>query len=103
MEEAATRMADSAYRQRKRRILRLAGEVGVVCIIFGCKRPLALGEQSPGSNNQRAIRARERVAESFDGTPIRLRSRSIVCEIVDESSVNHSVGSRCSLAEAFEI
>ena len=39
---------------------------------------LALQEQGPGSDDQRAIRARERASESLDGTPIRLGGRPIL-------------------------
>src|SRR6202041_1477853 len=60
------RCADSACRQRKRPILRLAGEAGIGRILFCCERALALSEQGPGSDDQRAIRTRERVAESLD-------------------------------------
>src|SRR5882724_11810981 len=70
--------ADSACCQRKRRLLRLAGEAGIGRILFGCERALALSEQGPGSDDQLAIRARERAAESLDGTPIRLGGRPIV-------------------------
>src|SRR5258708_31559473 len=72
------RSTDSVCRQRKRGILRLAREVGIVCILFCCERALALSEQGAGGDDQRAIRARERVAESLDGTPIRLGGWSIV-------------------------
>src|SRR4029077_9915077 len=72
------RCSDSVSRQRKRRLLRLAGEAGLGRILFCCERTLALSEQDPGSNDQRAIRARERAAESLDGTPIRLGGRAIV-------------------------
>src|ERR1700723_1619741 len=71
------RCADSACRQRKCRLLRLAWEAGIGRVLFCCERALALSEQSPGSNDQRAIRARERAAESLDGTPIRLGGRPI--------------------------
>src|SRR5258708_38850601 len=71
------RCADSACRQRKRRLLRLAGEAGIGRILFCCERALALGEQGPGSDDQRAIRARERAAESLDATPIPLGSSPI--------------------------
>ena len=54
------RCADSACRQRKRRLLRLAGEAGIGRVLFCCERALALSEQGPGSDDQRAIRARER-------------------------------------------
>jgi hypothetical protein len=97
------RCADSACRQCKCRLLRLAGEAGIGRILFCCERALALNEQGPGSNHQRAIRAPQSAAESLDGTPIRLGGRPIVCEIVDKSSVDHSVGSRCTAAKAFEI
>ena len=72
------RCADSACRQRKRCLLRLAGEAGIGRVLFCCERALALSEQGPGSDNQRAIRARDRVAESLDGTPIRRGGRPIV-------------------------
>src|SRR5579864_14017 len=72
------RCADSARRQPKCRLLRLAGEVGIVCIIFSCERALALSEQGPGSDDKRAIRARERGAESLDGAPVRLGGRPVV-------------------------
>src|SRR6266478_5218529 len=57
------RCADSACRKRKRRRLRLAGEAGIGRILFCCERASALGEQGPGSDDQRAIRARERASE----------------------------------------
>src|SRR6266550_2595155 len=60
---------DSVCRQRKRRLLRPAGEVRIVCILFCCERALALSEQGPGGDDQWAIRARERPAESLDRTP----------------------------------
>src|SRR5437899_1240888 len=69
---------DSACRQRERLLLRLAGEVGIVCILFRCERALALSEQGSGRDDQRAIRSRERAAESLDGTPIRLGGGPIV-------------------------
>jgi hypothetical protein len=72
------RCPDAACRQRKRRLLRLAGEVGIGCIFFRCERALTLNEQRPGGDDQRASRARKRAAESLDGTPIRLGGRSIV-------------------------
>src|ERR1700731_299981 len=49
--------ADSACCQRKRLLLRLTGEVGIVRILFCCERTLALNEQGAGSDDQRAIRA----------------------------------------------
>ena len=72
------RCADSTCRQRKRRLLRLPWEVGIVCILFYCERALALSEQGPGRDDQRAISARERPAESLDGTPIRLGGWPVV-------------------------
>jgi hypothetical protein len=97
------RCPDSACRQRKRRFLRLAGEVGIVCILFGCERALALREQGPGGDDQRAVRARELAAKSFDGTPVRLGSWAIVGEIMDKSCVDYGVSSRCAAAKAFGI
>jgi hypothetical protein len=64
---------------------------------------LALSEQGSGSDDQGAIGARERAAESLNGTPIRLGGRAIVGEIMDKSGVDHSVGSRSAAAKAFEI
>src|SRR5580658_2371202 len=49
------RCADSARRQRKRRLLRFAGEVGVGCIFFRCERALAFSEQGPRGDDQRAL------------------------------------------------
>src|SRR5580692_2074712 len=72
------RRPDSVCRQRQRGILRLAREVGTVCILFCCDWASALSEQSSGGNDQRAVRACERAAESLDGTPIRLGGRPIV-------------------------
>jgi hypothetical protein len=62
-----------------------------------------LSEQGSGSDDQWAISARERAAESLDGTPIRLGGRPIVREIMDKSDVHHSVGSLCSDPQACEI
>src|SRR5580700_10096010 len=76
--KAQHRCADSACRKRKSRLLRLAWEAGIGRIHFCCERALALSEQGPGSEDQRAIRARERAAESLDGPPIRLGGRPIV-------------------------
>ena len=56
--EPQHRCADSACRQRKRCLLRLPGEAGIGRILFCCERALALNEQGPGSDDQRAIRAR---------------------------------------------
>ena len=64
---------------------------------------MALNEQGPESDDQRAIGARERTAESLDGTPIRLGGWPIVREIVDKSGVDHAIGSRGAAAKAFEI
>jgi len=72
------RCADSTCRQRRHRLLRLAGGVGIGHIPFCCARALALNEQGSGSDDQRAIRIRERTAESLDGPPIRLGGRPIV-------------------------
>src|SRR5580692_149624 len=68
--KAQHRRTDSACRQRKRRLLRLAREARIGFIFFGCERALALSEQGPGSDDQRAIRARERAPESLDGAPV---------------------------------
>ena len=70
------RCADSACRQRTRRLLRLAGEAGIGRILFCCERASALNEQGPRSDDQRAIRARERAAESLDGALISLGGNS---------------------------
>ena len=43
-----------------------------MCILFCCERALALRKQSPGSDDQRAVRTHECAAESLDGPPIRL-------------------------------
>src|SRR5258705_5781304 len=69
------RRADAACRRRKRRLLRLAGKAGIGSILFGCERAVALSDQGPGSDDQRAIGACERAAESLDGAPIRLVGR----------------------------
>src|SRR5271155_1741886 len=58
------RSVDSACRQRKRRLLRLAGEVGFGRFLFCCQRALTWGEQGPACDDQRAIGARERATES---------------------------------------
>ena len=97
------RCPDSVCPQPKCRLLRLAREVWIVCILFCCERALALSEQGPGGDDQGAIRARERGAESLDSPLVRLGGRPIVCEIVDKSGVDHPVGSRCAAAKAFEI
>src|SRR5215472_10416613 len=94
---------DSVCRERKRRVFRLAGKVGIVCILFCCERALALREQGPGGDDQRTIRARERAAECFDRMPIRLGGWPIICEIMDKSSVDHSIGSRCAAAKAGQV
>src|SRR6185369_8922639 len=52
------RCADSACRQRKRRNLRLTGEIGIGRILFCCEQALALNEQGSGSDDQRTIGAR---------------------------------------------
>jgi hypothetical protein len=60
------RCADSKCAQSKRCLLRLAREARIGGILFGCEfsceRALALQEQGPGSDNQRAIRARKHAA-----------------------------------------
>src|SRR5579863_5428050 len=72
------RCADSVCRQRNRRLLRLAGEAGIGRILFCCEWALTLSEQGPGSDDQRAVRARERGAEGLDGAPVRLGGGPIV-------------------------
>src|SRR5438309_1149732 len=59
-------------------LVRFAGETGIGRVLFCCERTLALSEQGPGSDDQGAIRARDRVAKSLDGTLIRLGGRPIV-------------------------
>jgi hypothetical protein len=54
----------------------LRGKAGIGRILFCCERALALSEQGPGSDDQRAIRARERAAESLDGALISLGGNS---------------------------
>src|SRR4029077_1042275 len=56
--KAQHRCTNSASCQRKRCVFRLAGEVGIVYILFGCERALALSEQSPRGDDQRPIRGR---------------------------------------------
>src|SRR5580692_10248072 len=97
--KAQYRCADSACRQRQRRLFRLAQEVGIRLILFGCERAFALNEQAPASNDQRTVRARKRAAESLDGTLIRFRSRPVVVEVVYESGMDHAVGCCCATAK----
>jgi hypothetical protein len=52
------------------------GEAGIGRILFCCERASALNEQGPRSDDQRAIRARERAAESLDGALISLGGNS---------------------------
>jgi hypothetical protein len=74
--EPQHRCADSACRQGKRRLLRVAGKTGIGRILFCCERASPLNEQGPRSDDQWAIRARERAAESLDGTLINLGGNS---------------------------
>src|SRR5271154_94207 len=95
------RCPDSACCQRKSRLLRLAGRIKIGRILFCRRQALALKDDP--TDEQRTIRARERAAECLDGTPIRLGNTPIVCEINDNSGVDHAVGSSCSAAKAIEI
>src|SRR5271169_5795433 len=53
--EAYHRRADSAQRQRKRCLFRLARKGCNGRIVFRCEGALALNEQGPGSDDERAV------------------------------------------------
>src|SRR5580658_9559302 len=75
------RGANPACLQRKRRLLRLAGGIGIGRILFCCERTLTLSGPDRGSDDERTIRAHERAAESLDSEPILLCGASVVQEI----------------------
>ena len=60
-------------------------------------------EPGSGGDDQEAIRASERGAESLDGMPICLAVSHEFREIVVEGGMNHGIGHRCTTAQAFQI
>ena len=62
-----------------------------------------MGDRGPGGDDQRAVGARERVAERLDGAPIDLADRLESREVVDEGGVNHAVRCGRSTPQAVEV
>src|SRR5580693_4692441 len=84
-------------------LFRLAGKTGIGRILFRCERALAVKEQGSGSDDQRAVRAREGGSQCLNGASIRLCSRRVVREVVDKGRVDHAVRRDRSAAQALEI
>src|SRR6266851_2515306 len=97
------RCAHSTCRQRQCRLFRLAGKIGIGRILFCSETALALNQQGPASDDQRAIRARERGTERLNRAPVRFGSRRVVVKVVDEGGVDHAIRSGSSATKAFEI
>src|SRR5277367_4423395 len=97
------RSADSARSQRLRRLLRLARKVGIVRILFCRERALPLREQSPRSDDQRAVRAREHAAESLYGLPVDLATLFEFRKVVNKGGVNYCIRIGSSAAQAFQV
>src|SRR5882724_5431155 len=92
-----------ATRGHRCRLFRLARKTRNGRILFRCERALALKEQGPGSDDQRALRTREGSSQCLNGASIRLGGRRVVREVVDKGRVDYPVRSGCSAAQALEI
>src|ERR1700720_1159148 len=85
------------------RLFRLARKTGNGRIFFRCERALALKENGSGSDDERAVRAREGGSQCLNGATILLGGGRVVREVVDKGSVDHPVRSDRSAAQALEI
>jgi hypothetical protein len=63
----------------------------------------AVPEPGTGGDDQEALGASERGAESLDGSPIYLADFLEFREVVDKSGVNHAIRHGCSTAQAFQV
>ncbi len=79
-----------------------SSEVKSARIFFGRKATWR-NERDTGGDNQGAVRAGERGAESLDGVPICLADFLEFREVVDETGVNHAIRHGCSAAQAFQV
>src|SRR5882724_4366172 len=89
--------------QRRCCLFRLARKTRIGRISFRCQGALALKEQGPGSDDQRALRTRERNSQCLNGAPILLGGRRVVREVVDKGHVDDPVSGGRSTAQALNI
>src|SRR5262249_31125017 len=80
----------------------LAREVWTRPILFCCE-PAPSEERKAGGDNQRAVGPFKCRAKCLDGTPIRLRRRSIIIKVVYECGVDDAIGCGRSAAQTLEI
>ena len=71
------RRSDATRGGSQRCLFRFAGRAGAGCIVFDCDAARRNHQGSRG-DDQRPVRAGKDIAESFNGTTIRLGSRPIV-------------------------